>query len=183
MNWEGGVREPFIARWPGKIPPGRTCDAVVSMMDIFPTVGRLCHAGSAKKPLDGIDLWPVLSGAKSELDRAPLLYFNNVQLECARWKNWKLHISRENIVKWSPAPPGGVVQLMLPEPELYDLSKDVDESYDVAPEHPDLVKHLFAQMESALKTFPPQIQQAYAQTKARKTDPSLAGQVPHEAKQ
>jgi arylsulfatase len=66
---------------------------------------------------------------------------------------------------------------------LYDLSKDVDESYDVAPEHPDLVKHLLAHMESALKTFPPQIQQAYAQTKARKTDPSLAGQVPHEAKQ
>ena len=97
-------------------------------------------------------------------------------------KNWKLHVSRENTVKWSPAPPGGIVQLMLPSPELYDLAKDPDERYDVAPEHPDIVKSMFAQMGSAMKTFTPALHQAYSETKARRTGTSQVGQVPNQAK-
>jgi arylsulfatase len=178
MTWEGGVREPFIARWPGTVPAGRTCDAAISMMDVFPTVANFCGAKLPQKPLDGVDIRPLLTGAKSDLDRTTLLYFQNVYLECGRWKNWKLHVSRANTIKWSPAPPGGVLQLMLSKPELYNLSRDPDESYDQAAEHPDIVNRMLTEMETAMRTFPPNIQKAWAELKARKAAPVETGNVP-----
>ena len=69
-TYEGGIREPFLARWTGNIPAGRTCNALASMMDIFPTVTRLCGASLPSKPLDGIDIWPLLHGDKDSIDRA-----------------------------------------------------------------------------------------------------------------
>ena len=178
MNWEGGVREPFIARWPGKIPAGKTCGGVVSMMDVFPTVARLCQAPLPGKAMDGIDIWPLLSGSATDLAREPLLYFDNVNLECARWKNWKLHFSRSNTVRWSPPPATGVTELILPQPELYDLSRDFDESYDVAPEHPEVVQYMASRMDEAMKSFPSTIRTAWEATKGRKTVPTQIGNVP-----
>ena len=180
MNWEGGVREPFIVRWPGKIPAGRVCNGVASMLDVFPTVAKQCQARLPDKPLDGIDIWPLLSGESGDIPREPLLYFENVNLECLRWKNWKLHVSRSNTVKWSPAPSGGVQQFLLPRPELYDLSRDPDESYDVAPQNPGVVKEMTARMEAAMTTFPTHIQKAWADTKARKADRTQTGNVTRE---
>ena len=150
------------------------------MLDVFPTVAKQCHARLPDKPLDGIDIWPLLSGESRDIPREPLLYFENVNLECSRWKNWKLHVSRSNTVKWSPAPARGVQQFMLPRPELYDLSRDADESYDVAQQHPGLVRDMVARMEAAMKTFPPEIQKAWADTKARKADLTQTGNVTRE---
>src|SRR5262249_7866572 len=73
--YEGGVREPFIARMPGRIPGGKVSDAVTSTMDILPTVAGLCGARLPKKRLDGIDIWPLLSGQKTQISREALLYF------------------------------------------------------------------------------------------------------------
>src|SRR5260370_345332 len=90
-TYDSGVREPFIARWSGRIPPRRVSDALASMMDIFPTVARLCggalHSKPLAKPLDGIDIWPLLSGEKKSIEREPLLYFDNWDLQGARWMN------------------------------------------------------------------------------------------------
>jgi arylsulfatase len=180
MNWEGGVREPFIVRWKGRIPADRVCSGVVSMLDVFPTVVKQCHARLPEKPLDGIDIWPLLSGEAQDIPREPLLYFENVNLECSRWKNWKLHVARSNTVKWSPPPTGGVRQFILPRPELYDLSRDPDESYDVARQNPGVVKEMTGRMEAAMKTFPPDIQQAWAETKARKAALTQTGNVTKE---
>src|SRR5262249_34470049 len=155
MTWEGGHREPFLARWPGKIPAGKVCTGVATTMDILPTVAKLCEANLPPKPLDGIDICPLLSAAKNELDREAFLYFDNIHLQCARWKQWKLHIARYNTAKWTPAPPGGMVNLPLSSPELYDLTNDPDESYDVAPEHPQVVKQILGPIEPLMKTFPP----------------------------
>ncbi len=178
MTWEGGHREPFIARWPGKIPAGKVCTGVATTMDILPTVAKLCEASLPGKPLDGIDIWPLLSGAKNELDREAFLYFDNIHLQCARWKQWKLHIARYNTAKWSPAPAVGMVNLPLSSPELYDLVNDPDESYDVAPEHPQIVKQILGRIEPLMKTFPQHIQQAYAETKARKPASTPIGALP-----
>src|SRR5260370_15584741 len=107
------------------------------MMDIFPTVARLCggalHSKPLAKPLDGIDIWPLLSGEKKSIEREPLLYFDNWDLQCARWMNWKLHIARHNTAAYTPAPPSGRQSYFLPHPELYNLSAYPDDSYDVAP--------------------------------------------------
>ncbi|MCS7027074.1 MAG: sulfatase [Bryobacteraceae bacterium] len=169
-TYEGGVREPFLARMPGRIPAGKVCHGLASTLDILPTVAKLCGAPLPPKPLDGIDIWPLLSGARSSLEREVLLYFDNVHLQCARWGNYKLHVARYNSQVYSPPPAGGRINLPLPRPELYDLSLDPDESYDLAPERPDLVKEIQARMERVLATFPEPIQRAYTETAKKKTE-------------
>jgi arylsulfatase A len=62
---------------------------------VFPTVTKLCGGQLPAKPLDGLDIWPLLSGQVESMDRAPLLYFNGWNLQCARWMNWKLHVARK----------------------------------------------------------------------------------------
>ena len=173
-TYEGGVREPFLAVWPGKVPKGRVCDGLASMLDIFPTVTRLCGAKPPAKPLDGIDVWPLLSGRTQSIDREVLLYFDNWDLQCARWMNWKLHIARHNTAAYAPAPPGGRFSYLLAKPELYDLAKDPDESYDVAPENPKIVEDMMRRANALLLTFPAEVQKAWADAKARGSDPNLS---------
>ncbi len=173
-TYEGGVREPFIARWPGRIPKGRVVEGLASMMDVFPTVTKLCGGELPKKPLDGMDIWPMLSGAKASIDREPLLYFDHWDLQCLRSMNWKLHIARHNTAAYAPAPPGGRLSYLLPHPELYNLATDPDESYDVAPDNPQIVSQLLAKIAEMMKTFPEPVQKAYAESLSRKADPSTA---------
>ena len=170
-TYEGGVREPFIARWPKHIPKGRVSNAVCSMMDVFPTVAGLCGAVLPEKPLDGLDIWPILAGRKEQFDRDPLLYFNAWDLQCARWGNWKLHVARHNTAAYVPAPPGGIHNYILPKPELYNLAVDPDESYDVAAENPDVVTRMQSKIATMIATFPEPVQRAYSESKARAVDP------------
>ena len=170
-TYEGGVREPFIARWPKHIPKGRVSNAVCSMMDVFPTVAGLCGAVLPEKPLDGLDIWPIFAGRKEQFDRDPLLYFNAWDLQCARWGNWKLHVARHNTAAYVPAPPGGIHNYILPKPELYNLAVDPDESYDVAAENPDVVTRMQSKIATMIATFPEPVQRAYSESKARAVDP------------
>jgi arylsulfatase len=178
MTLEGGVREPFLARFPGRIPKGRVCDAIASTMDIFPTVAKLCGGTPSANPLDGIDIWPMLSGQKKAIEREALLYFDDVYLQCARLGKYKLHISRYNSVTYSPAPAGGRFSLPLNPPELYDLLADPDESYDIAAEHPQVVADIQARIERLMPGFPEHIRKAYADMKATATGPGSSGALP-----
>jgi arylsulfatase A len=178
MTWEGGVRVPFLARFPGRIPRGVTQSGVAGTVDILPTIAQLCGSSKPKQPLDGIDIWPLLSGRQQTLDREMLLYFDEWNIQCARLGKWKLHVARYNNVTYSPAPAGGRLNLPLPAPELYDLSTDVDESFDVAAENPQVVKDMLARLDGMLATFPQEVQQAWAATKARQVDPTATGAVP-----
>jgi arylsulfatase len=166
-TYEGGVREPFIARWPGRIPKGNVCEGLASMMDVFPTVARLCSASLPTKPLDGIDIWPLLSGERAVIERDVLLYFDNWDIQCARRMNWKLHIARHNTGAYMPAPPNGRHNFVLPRPELYDLARDPDESYDVAAQNPRIVTEMIRQIDDLLKGFPEPVQQAWAESHGR----------------
>lgn len=178
-TYEGGVREPFVARWPGSIPAGRTSNALASMMDVLPTVTRLSGGALPRKPLDGIDIWRLLHGDVASIERPPLLYFDNWDLQCARWMNWKLHIARHNTAAYTPAPPNGRHSYLLPKPELYNLDTDPDESYDVAAENPAIVSRIRGDIDEMLQTFPPPVQQAWAEAKARPVDPTTpAGAYP-----
>jgi arylsulfatase len=178
MTWEGGVRAPFLARWPGRIPANATCSGIGSMMDVVPTVTQLCGAPLPKSPVDGQDIWPMLSGKARDLPRDPLLFFDRWNLQCARWNNWKLHIARYNMVRWSPAPKEGMVNLRLPAPELYHLPNDPDESYDVAARHPEVVNEITDYMTRAVNGFPVEVREAFAQAKARQPGWSATGAVP-----
>ncbi|MCC7175888.1 MAG: sulfatase-like hydrolase/transferase [Bryobacterales bacterium] len=177
-TYEGGQRVPFIARFPGRIPRGRTCAGVASVLDILPTLSRLCDVPLPGNPPDGIDIWPLIAGQRPALDREALLMFDNTYLQCARWRQWKLHLARYNSAAYSPVPAGGRVNLPLPAPELYDVVNDPDESYDVAPEHPEVVAEIRSRIERLMAGFPDQVRKDWTEAKTRKVAPTAVGNFP-----
>ena len=174
-TWEGGQRVPFLAKLPGWIPARKTCNGVSSVMDIVPTVTRLCGAELPRNPLDGIDIGPLLTGVKQQLEREALLYFNGLNLQCARWDKWKLHLARHNTEAYMPSPPGGVVNLPLSKPELYDVVNDPDESYDAAPENRQVVEQIVARVDRLTAGMPQEVRDARAATLARQVSQGPAG--------
>ena len=184
--YEGGVREPFIARFPGRfltpprvrgrpphflggIPSARMSGAVATTMDILPTIAGLCNAPLPGKPLDGVDIWPLLTGERESVDRDVFLYFDNWNIQCARMGEWKLHISRYNDFPWSPDPVGGRYNLPLMKPELYNLEADPDESYDVAADNPGIVADIQARVLRLLPTFPADVTNAWNATMSQQS--------------
>jgi arylsulfatase len=210
-TYEGGVREPFIARFPGRIPaahlPARTAapppgatpptpsasvhlanypaarvvTSMATMMDILPTIAGLSNAKLPGKPLDGVDIWPVLTGEQDAVKHDMFLYFDSWNVQCARLGPWKLHIARYNDFAWNPDPPGGRINLPLPAPELYNLEVDPDESYDVAADNPTVVADIQARIVKALPSFPAGVMNAWTATMSLKSsgfDGGLPALVP-----
>ena len=180
-TYEGGVREPFLARLPGKIPAGSLCNGLASLMDVTPTTAKLTGAQPGEKPFDGIDIWPLLSGEKKSIDRDVLLFFDNVFLQAARWKNWKLHLTRYDQESYSVIRGQRQTNYALRNPELYDMDLDVDESYDVAPLHPDIVARISGRVTELLAAFPAGVQQAWAETRNRVNVETRIGARPQPA--
>jgi len=142
-TWEGGMRVPTLAWWPGHIPAGTSTDAIAGMMDVLPTFVKL--AGGKLPPgrkLDGGDIGPLLAGqpgAKSPHDT--FYYFRGLKLEAVRSGPWKLHLGgaapAKTPAKSNPnAPPRA--------PQLYNLDTDIGESHNVAAAHPAIVQQLRA---------------------------------------
>jgi arylsulfatase len=177
-TYEGGVRVPLLARMPGRIPAGLVCDAMASTMDVLPTVARLAGAELPSQPLDGVDILPLLTGQKKDLDRDALLYFDGWNIQCICRRPWKLHVSRYNTFVYGPVPAGGRVNLPLRPPELYNLAEDPDESNDVAGQNPEIVSSLTRRIAELLPGFPEAVRKAWDETLARKTRPAEPGRLP-----
>jgi len=190
-TYEGGVRVPFIVRFPGQIPianriferaatgstAGRVSNAVVSAMDILPTLARMAGA-TAPAPLDGIDIGPILTAQVDSIDRDVILHFNNWDLQCANYGPWKLHIARTSNFPWGPAPIGGTYNLTLPSPELYNVETDPDESCDVAPANPAIVAQITARVQALLPTFPSDVTNAWKYTQGLSVQGMNIGALP-----
>ncbi len=177
-TYEGGVREPFLARFPGRIPPGLESHGVASMLDVLPTLAGLTGAALPGKSLDGVDVWPLLIGQQPDVSRDVLLYFDDWNLQCARWGRWKVHLSRYNSVAWGPSPPEGRLNLPLPRPELYDLEADPGESYDVASQHPEIVAQIRARVMNLLPGFPAAVNTAWQDTQNYRVQDTPDGALP-----
>jgi hypothetical protein len=81
------------------------------------------------------------------------------------------------------AAPGGQHSYILPHPELYNIDDDPDESYDMAPDNPQIVAQIEAKVRELIPGFPREVQEAYAAEEARKADPSTpTGAWPRPAK-
>ncbi len=181
MTTEGGLRVPGIFRLPGVIPAGRVTGAFASVMDILPTFASMNGMALPGKPLDGVDITRILRGYAAEVERPqPFLYFDGWDAQCSREGKWKLHFARRNDFIYSPSPAGGAKTLALRPPELYNLELDPEESYDVAPENPEVVKRLMARTEAMLEGFPKEVRDARAKVLATPTAPSEPGRLPRE---
>jgi len=181
-TWDGGMRMPMMARFPGTIPPGLVYRKVTTAMDWFPTIAAITGSTLPAKPLDGVDISSVLTGVASSTDRDVFLFMDGWNIQCARWGKWKLHVTRNNAIAWSPAPAGGIKNLPLFQPELYNVETDVDESYDVAVHHPQVVALIRDKMEAVIATFPQWIQDNWHQTLLLKVYDMPAGALPVENK-
>lgn len=178
---EGGMRVPGIARMPGTIAAGRVSGAFASVMDILPTFSAMAGLPLPANPLDGQDISPILRGAETDIERKqPFLYFDGWDAQCSRFGKWKLHFARRNDFIYSPGPAGGVKTLPLNPPELYNLDLDPDESYDVAPENPQIVEDLMQRTDALLAGFPNEVREARAKVKATPTLPHEPGRLPRE---
>jgi arylsulfatase A-like enzyme len=138
-TWEGGMREPTIAWWPGKIAPGSACDAPVSEIDVLPTLVKLAGGEvPAGRVTDGRDIWPLLAGQTKESPHEALFYFKSNQLEAVRSGPWKLAIVHQGGGMGKDK--GKAAQPFTPT--LYNLDTDIGETTDVAAQHPDVIKRL-----------------------------------------
>jgi arylsulfatase A-like enzyme len=153
-TWEGGVREPCIVRWPGKIPAGRVCREPAMTIDVLPTLARLAGAELPAHKIDGLDIWPLLVGQEGARSPHEAFYFYwNRELQAVRSVNWKLHLPHKYpTLAGKPGGQGGrpVATVQTDTPlALYDLARDVGESTNVAAEHPDVVARLKTLAEKA----------------------------------
>jgi arylsulfatase A-like enzyme len=176
-TYEGGVREPFIARMPGRIPAGIVCQGLSSAMDLLPTIAGLCGASLPVK-VDGVDIFPTLTGDKPYAERDILLFFDGWQLQCARWGPWKLHFARYNSFAWTADPAGGRFNLPLRNPELYNVDEDPGESYDMTPEKPQVVANIKSLVEEMLLNFPDRVRTAWRDTVSQTTEETPVGALP-----
>jgi len=177
-TWEGGMRIPFVARFPGYIPRGQVLSSFASSLDMVPTIAGLTGAPPPALPLDGIDIGPILTGRQSDLPREAFLYFNDVYLQCARLGNWKLHVTRFNAPAFSPVPACGLWNLPLTSPELYDVVADPDESHDRSDRNPSTVANIRARMDQLIQTFPPDIADAWTRTLSLPAQATPSGCLP-----
>jgi arylsulfatase A-like enzyme len=138
-TWEGGMREPTIARWPGHIPANTTCDAVASEMDVLPTFVKLAGGEiPTDHKIDGLDLWPLLSGQSQASPHEALYYYNSTKLEAVRSGPWKLAIAAQGTGRGS----GHATPATFNNPRLYNLDDDISEQTNVAAQHPEVVVRL-----------------------------------------
>jgi len=127
--FDGGIRVPCIARWPGQLPAGAVSDGIASVMDWLPTFAGLSGAAlPTDRVLDGKDLWPMLAGApESASPHEALFFFKGPELAAVRSGRWKLHLARPPRVR---------------EALLFDIREDPAESRDVAAANAAMVQEL-----------------------------------------
>ena len=133
---EGGVRVPFFASWPGKLPANVTDDRPVIQLDVLPTL--LAAAGVEAKPewkLDGVNLLPYLAGDKTAAAPHDALFWRMGQQMAVRKGDWKL-------VRYDQAADG---KTGTSPARLYNLKDDVGEATDLAAREPARVKELQAE--------------------------------------
>ena len=152
-TFEGGVRVPFVARWPGHIPKGQVAELPAMNIDMLPTLAMLAGATvPSERPIDGRSLWPVMSGERGATAPHEVLYFYwGAELHAVRSGNWKLHLPhpyQSLEVAGSDGIPGKYVRKEI-ELSLFDLEKDPGESTNVLAANLEIVKRLMEYVERA----------------------------------
>lgn len=129
--YDGGIRVPLLARWPGKIEAGSKSDHIAAFWDFVPTCAELLNE-DPPQDIDGISMLPALLGDSDRQEEHDFLYWEfgeqggKQAVRMGKWKGVRLNVSTEEN----------------PPLELYDLEADVSESNDIADDHPEIVEEI-----------------------------------------
>jgi arylsulfatase A-like enzyme len=140
-TWEGGVRVPTLAWWPGKIAANTTVDAIAGTIDLLPTAVALAGGKLPRQPvIDGRDISPLLLGQTRESPRGVHYYFFKYNLQAVRKGPWKLAIAPQNETMGREA----LADARTHQPRLYNLDQEIGEKTNLAAAHPEIVQQLTA---------------------------------------
>lgn len=126
--YEGGLRVPYIVRWPGKVAPSTTTNHLCHFSDVMPTLAELAGVKTPDN-IDGISFVPTLLGeskAGRQQQQHKYLYWEYGKARAVRMEKWKAVRPKNDSVSW----------------QLYDLSTDIEESNNVADENPSILKQM-----------------------------------------
>ncbi len=151
-TWEGGVRVPCIAWWPGRIKSNSSCLEVTAAIDLLPTFVTLAGGDiPTDRSIDGRDLSGLLTGGAVDHVRESLFFFGpNNQLHAVRAGPWKLHVKTSSQT--------GQKYFSGKVPLLFNLDHDPSEQHDLTEQHPELVTELLdliEQFQEQLRLEPP----------------------------
>jgi len=167
-SYEGGVRVPFITRWPGHIPAGHVNDQVLTAMDLLPTFSAWLRAESPPHRIDGRDVTPLLLGQKDAVSpHEALALYAGGELQALRSGPWKLHFPHPYITphdtpgrdgkpaNWENMKPAAITEsgiagiatrhgyrVAQQAQALYNLQTDPGETTDLSARHPEIVQRL-----------------------------------------
>lgn len=124
-TWEGGMREPCIMRWPGRIPAGTVCREIATTMDLMPTLAHLAgYTVPGDHVLDGKNILGIMEGSPAARSAYDAFFYYGMEdhtLHAVRSGEWKLHLLRN---------------------ELYNLDTDIAERHNVYGSYPEIVSRL-----------------------------------------
>ena len=161
-TYEGGVRVPFVARWPGRIPAGLETDEPITVMDLLPTMAKLAGGDWPRdRVIDGKDIWPLLSGVKGA--RSPhdaIFYMKGRSVHGIRMDDWKYRNAIEKPGKGEKSTrdrrqKSDSRQKKVVVETLINLRDDIGEQTNLINEHPEIAKRLktrLAAFESELRS-------------------------------
>lgn len=185
-TFEGGVRSPFIARWPGRVPAGKVCDEPVMEIDLLPTIAGLIGSKLPERKIDGLNILPLLEGkADAKSPHEALVFYGGDELQAIRSGEWKLHFPHPYItVDGEPGRDGKPARFGQMKPKaitqsgiagiasrhgyrveniglsLFNLKNDPGETRDLAKEHPEIVERLQKMAETTRKELGDTLQNA-----------------------
>jgi arylsulfatase len=149
--WEGSLRAPFLARWPGRIPAGEVSNEIVHVVDLLPTLGRLAGFDVPDdRIIDGVDQLDFFRGEQDESNREGFIVYNNDDVYGYKWRNWKMHLIELENMNSEPRP--------LNVPRVFNLTTDPKEEYNMAAEATWLLPVMFekiVEFQETLEEEPP----------------------------
>jgi arylsulfatase A-like enzyme len=171
-TYEGGIRVPCIAWWPGSITAGRVESTPCNTLDVFPTLAALTGATLPNDvTLDGTDISPLLKNPPAAGSAPRLLtHYFGVQLQAVRQGKWKLFLPIAALPQkrlpslWFDHQKGLFERQhrLWPQPVLYDLETDPSETTDLAAQHPEVVQRLTKAAQAHDTAFQPHIRNLHA---------------------
>ncbi|MBT7406364.1 MAG: sulfatase [Opitutae bacterium] len=136
--YDGGIREPTVMWWPGKIPAGEKCKEVAATIDLLPTLAKLCGGKLSGRKIDGKNIWPLMSGNTDATSphKNYVLMHGPGTVRSGKWKFYPWQEGKGGKRHEKANNPS-------PEPvQLYDTVDDIGETKNLASQYPNIVKQM-----------------------------------------